>query len=80
MLQLKWIGTAFGIAGAFTVALNIPISGWGFVLFMVSSSSWLAVSVWPKRDGDDYAPDWPLFAINLAFSAANILGIVRWLF
>jgi len=26
---LKWTGTVGGIAGAFLVASNLPISGWG---------------------------------------------------
>ncbi len=37
---LKWLGTATGIAGATVIALNLPISGWSFVLFLVSSVSW----------------------------------------
>ncbi len=32
---LKWIGTGMGIAGALVIALNLPFSGWGFVLFLV---------------------------------------------
>ncbi len=36
---LKWFGTGMGIAGALVIALNLPFSGWGFVLFLVSSVS-----------------------------------------
>ena len=36
---LKWIGAGMGIAAALVVALNLPFSGWGFVLFLGSSVS-----------------------------------------
>lgn len=39
MTALKWIGAATGIAGATMIAANPPISGWGIVLFLVSSVS-----------------------------------------
>ena len=31
---LKWTGTVGGIAGAFLVAANLPISGWGYLPFL----------------------------------------------
>ena len=39
MLQkaLKWTGTVGGIAGAFLLAANLPISGWGYVPFLAGS-------------------------------------------
>ncbi len=48
---LKWIGTGMGIAGALVIALNLPFSGWGFVLFLVSSVSWTVrmTARWPVR-------------------------------
>lgn len=71
LVPLKWFGTATGIAGAFTVAANLPLSGWGFVLFLGSSLSWGAVGV--------IARDRPLWLLQAAFTAANIVGIWRWL-
>ncbi|OAN53865.1 hypothetical protein A6A04_13310 [Paramagnetospirillum marisnigri] len=68
---LKWLGTGAGIAGALLVALNIPASGWGFALFLVSSSSWVVAAIIMR--------DRPLLALNAAFTAINVLGIVRWL-
>ena len=41
---LKWIGSITGIAGALTIALNLPISGWGFIAFLASSTAWLAAA------------------------------------
>ena len=45
MMSLKWLGTATGIAGATVISLNLPLSGWGFVLFLVSSVSWTVAGV-----------------------------------
>jgi hypothetical protein len=68
---LKWVGTAAGITGAGLVAANVPISGWGFTLFLASSLAWLAAGLIMR--------DRPLVALNTAFTAINVLGIVRWL-
>lgn len=68
---LKWLGTAAGILGALLVAANIPSSGWGFVLFLVSSLSWSAAGLLMREPS--------LVALNATFVAINILGIVRWL-
>lgn len=67
----KWMGTGFGIAGAILVALNLPISGWGFVLFLVSSVSWTIAGVMMKENS--------LILLNAVFTAINMLGIYRWL-
>lgn len=69
--RLKWLGTAAGILGALLVALNIPASGWGFVLFLVSSSAWTTAAAIMR--------DRALAALNLAFTAINLIGIWRWL-
>lgn len=71
MSMLKWLGTAAGILGALLVAANIPSSGWGFVLFLVSSLSWSAAGLLMREPS--------LVALNATFVAINILGIVRWL-
>lgn len=68
---LRWIGTACGLAGAALVALNIPASGWGFVVFLGQSVPWLFVGL---RRGDR-----ALALLNLGFTAVNLLGIWRWL-
>jgi nicotinamide riboside transporter PnuC len=69
--MLKWLGAAAGIAGAVLLAANVPASGWGFTLFLVSSLSW-AITAWWDREG-------ALLVLQLAFTATNILGVYRWL-
>ncbi len=36
-IPVKWIGTATGILGALWIASNVPTSGWGYLLFTLSS-------------------------------------------
>ena len=68
---LKWIGTGAGLAGALVIALNLPFSGWGFVLFFVSSTTWLAAAILQR--------DTPLAVLSAGYTAVNILGMYRWL-
>ena len=68
---LKWIGTGAGLAGALVIALNLPFSGWGFTLFFVSSTTWLAAAVLQR--------DTPLAVLSAGYTAVNMLGIYRWL-
>ena len=69
--RLKWIGTALGIAGALWLALHLPSSGWGFILFTGSSSCWI-VAAWRMREPS-------LIALNVVYCAINAVGIYRWL-
>lgn len=71
LMKLEWIGTVFGILGAVIVALNIDISGYGFVLFLISSVSWAVVGLRERREA--------LWTINLVFTFVSCLGIYRWL-
>lgn len=69
---LKWLGTGFGITGAAVLAFNLPFSGWGFVLFLVSSVSWTVAGVRMRENS--------LVLLHGVFTAVNLLGIYRWLF
>ena len=69
---LKWTATACALIGATLVALNLPISGWGFVLFLGSSLGWLSAAL--------ITGDRAQAAMQMGFTAVNVLGIVRWLF
>ncbi len=72
MLQpIKWTGTGTGILGALLIAANVPLSGWGFVLFLVSSLAWTGAGLLTREPS--------LVALNATFTAINVLGIVRWL-
>ena len=73
MLQeaLKWTGTVGGIAGAFLVAANLPLSGWGYVPFLAGS---LALVGWGLLIAEP-----AVWILNAVFTVANLFGIWRWL-
>jgi len=68
---LKWTGTVAGIVGAVMVALNIGISGYGFLLFLYSSITWTVAGVLIAEPS--------MVLLQGAFVVINILGIYRWL-
>jgi len=68
---IKWFGTATGVAGALVLALNIPISGWGWVLFGVSSLCWTIAGAVMR--------DYSLVVLQATFLVVDIIGIWRWL-
>ncbi len=53
------------------IALNLPISGWGFVLFLISSVSWTVAGLRMRETS--------LVVLQGAFTVINVLGIYRWL-
>ena len=69
MMFLKWTGTATGIAGATLVALNVSVSGWGFVLFLASSVGWTVAALRMRENS--------LALLQAAFTVINLLGKYR---
>jgi hypothetical protein len=68
---LKWFGTITGIVGAGILALNLPISGWGWILFALSSASWTVAGLVMR--------EWSLTLLQGGFLAVDLVGIWRWL-
>lgn len=68
---LKWLGTVTGVLGALVLALHIPVSGWGWVLFLISSVSWTVAGMALR--------DMSLVVLQGAFVAVDLLGVWRWL-
>jgi len=68
---LKWVGSITGLAGATLIAANVQGSGWGFALFLASSLAWMAAAHRMR--------ELSLLILNAGFTAANILGVCRWL-
>ncbi len=70
---IKWCATATGVVAALMVAADIGrrVTGWGFVVFTVSSIAWIAAALL-SADGALATQNGVLFAINL-------FGIYRYL-
>lgn len=67
----EWISTLTGLTGALLISSNIGFVGWGYVVFFISSTSFLYFAWKLER--------WPLFMMNFIFSIINLWGIWRWL-
>ncbi|MBF0098234.1 MAG: nicotinamide mononucleotide transporter [Magnetococcales bacterium] len=72
LASLKWIGTVTGVAGALLVAMNIPQSGYGFLLFLLSSVSWF-IAAYRMHEIS-------LMILQAVFTVINLIGVWRWLF
>ncbi|CAB1371177.1 conserved membrane protein of unknown function (plasmid) [Denitratisoma oestradiolicum] len=68
---LQWIGCAFGVLGAWLLALNNARSGWGFVAFLASNVCWILFGILTNAPG--------LIFMQVAFTATSLLGIYRWM-
>jgi len=68
---LEWSGALLGVSAALLLALNVPLSAWAYVLYLLSSLCLMVWAYWQKAYG--------LVFQNLVFVAINVLGIYRWL-
>ena len=68
---IQWCGSVSGIAGALLLALRLPISGWGYVLFLISS---LTLGIWACWFGAS-----ELLTQQLVFTVINLIGVWCWL-
>ena len=68
----KWFGTITGAGGAIVLALNLTVSGYGFIANLISSLIWTVIGLRIK--------DYSLAMMNFVFVLIDILGIYRWLF
>lgn len=68
---VEWSGCGTGLCGAALLAANVPTSGWGFVLFLISNICMLVYAYLAKANG--------LMVMQIGFSVTSIAGIVNWL-
>lgn len=70
---VRWLATGTGICAAIVVSLNLGtrITGWGFVVFTVSSTAWVAAGLLGGLPS--------LVVQNAVLTVINVIGIYRWL-
>jgi hypothetical protein len=68
---LQWLGCGTALSGAALLALNCRLSGYGFVLFLISNGFGLAFS-WLTK-----APE--MVVTLLGFTVTSLIGIWAWL-
>jgi hypothetical protein len=70
--SVAWFGSFTGLLGSLLLALNSELSGWGFVVFLVSNAAWLFYG-WQTKT-------WSMCIMQIGFTFTSILGIYRWMF
>lgn len=70
-LILEWAGTVMAVSAAILLAINIPISGWAYVFYLLSSFLLLWWGFRRKAYG--------IAMQNAVFIVINMIGIYRWL-
>lgn len=65
----EWAGAITGLIGAALLSVNMPISRFGWVMFLVSNCFLLCFAYLSKLDG--------VFILQIGFMLTSILGIVR---
>ena len=68
---LGWFGLVFGLSGALAVALNISITGWGFVALAASAVFWIVSAALTRNT--------PLALTQVGFFFLHLLAVWRWL-
>lgn len=70
---LEWVAMASGIIAAVMISADLGrrITGYAFIVFLVSSSIWVAVGLMQHEA--------PLMYQNLVLTVINFIGIYRWL-
>lgn len=68
---MEWGGAMIAVIAAIMLALNISISAWAFVLYLISS---LILALWGW-----YSGAYAIAVQNVIFVGINSLGIYRWL-
>lgn len=68
---VEWGGTLTGLVGAGLLALHLPISGYGFILFLCSNVCWLCFGLQTRA--------WGMVTMQLGYTVTSVLGVVRWM-
>lgn len=71
MELLAWFGAITGPMGAMLLAANIRASGYGYILFTLSSVAMLIVGLASNNP--------QLVTMNSIFTVINLVGAYRWL-
>ncbi len=68
---IEWSGSATGAAGALLLALNIPFSGYAWILMLMSNAAWIAYA----RANHVHS----ILLMQLVYTTTSLVGIYRWL-
>lgn len=67
---IGWAGSAMGVIGALTLAVNQPWSGLGWYAFLGSNTAWILYGAIKRVSS--------LLLMQAVFTITSLIGIVRW--
>lgn len=67
---LEWAGALPGMLGASLLAMNIPVSKWGWALFLLSNVVWITYSYRHRM--------WGHLTQQAVFTCTSFLGLIRY--
>jgi len=68
---LKWTGAAMGVSGAFMVASNNEVSGYGYIPFLIGAI-FIVIAFARQKE-------WSMVFLHGIYGAINLYGIFKWL-
>lgn len=68
---VEWTGALLGLIGSAMLALNVSVSGFGFLAFLISNLFWLVFGVKKKA--------WGLVTMQVGFTVTSLMGLYNWL-
>ncbi len=68
---MDWIGSLLGIVGSILLAFNIEISGYAWIIFLISNFIWMHFAI--KRR------IWSLLSMQIGYAIIDSFGLYRWL-
>ena len=66
---IGWVGMAFGLLGAWLMALKAEWAGMAVVAYLVSNMCWLHHATKTKT--------WSMFLMQIGFTGSSLLGLYR---
>ncbi len=67
----QWGGCLLGLGGAGLLALKNRLSGYGFVLFLLSNIAWIAFGFLTQATG--------IIVMQIGFTLTSLVGVWQWL-
>ncbi len=68
----EWMGTIHGIIGSALLALNVNVSGYGFLFYLVSNAFFIFFGLKTRSYG--------ILTLQCVYTVTSVVGIYRWLY
>lgn len=69
--MVAWIGCLTALTGSALLALNLKVSAWGWLAYLISNGAWIVFAL--------YTSNTALLVQTLGFTMTSIIGCWRWI-